>query len=207
MVQNCMNKNIKAIIFDLGNVLVKVEYKYFLKNTGLNGKYTENEIYEILAEPAIFYEKGIINSDEFYRKVVRILSLNMEYDKFYDAWCSVLSETVEEMENILKVLHKTYPLYLLSNTNEAHLNYVKKNFNILEYFKACFLSYKIGSLKPERKIYEYVLKSLGILPNEILYIDDKPQNILAAQELGINSYVFVNAKELNIFLKTNLMVK
>lgn len=202
-----MSKKIKTIIFDLGNVLVKVDYNFFLKNTGLDGEYTENEIYEILAEPAILYEKGLINSIEFYKRATQILSLNMNYERFYFAWCSVLSEQVEGMENILKDLYKTYPLYLLSNTNEAHLNHVKNNFQFLEYFKECFLSYKIGSMKPERQIYEYVLRHINFLPEEILYIDDKPLNVLTAKELGISSYHFINTQDLNNFLKSNLMVK
>lgn len=201
------NKQIKTIIFDLGNVLVKVDYKFFLINTGLDNKYTENEIYEVLAEPAILYEKGIINSIEFYKAATKILSLEVDYEMFYFAWCSVLSEQVEGMENILKVLNKAYPLYLLSNTNEKHLDHVKNNFQFLGYFKECFLSYLIGSMKPEKQIYEYVLKHIKFLPEEILYIDDKTQNILTAQELGINSHRFVDTQELDNFIKSNLMVK
>lgn len=202
-----MKDKIKAIIFDLGNVLVKIEYKFFLKNTKLDGIYTESEIYEILAEPAILYEKGIISSREFYQRAVKILSLKMDYEKFYFAWCSVISDVIDGMELVLNNLAKIYPLYLLSNTNEVHFDYVRNNFNILNYFNENFLSYKIGSIKPEKEIYEYVLKRVKLQPHEIFYIDDKLQNVLTAKELGIHSYQFVDSKKLNDLLKTKLSEK
>lgn len=196
------NKNsIQTIIFDLGNVLIKIDYTRFLKNLSLDGRYNEKEIYNLLVEPTSLYEKGIIDSRTFYEKAINKISINVDYEYFYNAWCSVASEVVEGMEEIVEKLNNVYPLYLLSNTNEAHLEYILDKFRILKYFREMFLSYKIGSMKPEQKIYKVMLEKLNVNPKEILYIDDKLENLEAAKEFGIISYKFINSLELNKYLK------
>lgn len=206
MLNNQIHSKVEAIIFDLGNVLVKIDYQKFLENLSLNGKYTEIEIYNLLAEPAILYEKGIINSKTFYEKSIEKIALSIDYKHFYYAWCSVVSELVDGIDKVVDKLNKKFPLYLLSNTNEAHMKYIQDNFKILKYFKEYFLSYKIGSMKPEKEIYEYMLGKLNFKPEELFYIDDKLENVKAAQEFGIHSYNFINSNELIKHLQSiNLM--
>ncbi len=182
--------NIKAIVFDLGNVLVNIDYKPFLVHTGLNGKFSEEKVYKLLENPAIAYESGKLSSHEFYNETMRTLQINIDYKKFVHAWCSVATGLVENIGEVVSALARKYPLYLLSNTNELHLHYIKKNFPILENFQRLFLSYKIGVMKPDDEIFRFMLDELEMEPEEIFFTDDKLSNVESAIALGIDAVHF-----------------
>ncbi|MDI6802381.1 MAG: HAD family phosphatase [Bacteroidota bacterium] len=188
--------NIKAIVFDLGNVLVKIDYKPLLVHTGLNGKFSEEEVYNLLENPAIAYESGKLSSHEFYNETMRMLQINIDYEKFVHAWCSVATVMVENIEEVVIELARQYPLYLLSNTNELHLHHIKKNYPILENFQRLFLSYKIGVMKPDEEIFQFMLNELEIEPEDIFFIDDKITNVESAFLLGIDAVHFQSTNEL-----------
>lgn len=187
---------IKAIVFDLGNVLVKIDYKPFLVHTGLEGKFTEEEVYNLLENPAVAYESGLLSSQEFYNETIRKLRIDIDYEKFVYAWCSVATDLIENIEGVVSGLARQYPLYLLSNTNELHLNYIKKKFSILENFQRLFLSYKIGAMKPDEEIFRFMLGELEMDPGEIFFTDDKLSNIKPALALGIDAVHFQSTNEL-----------
>lgn len=188
--------NIKAIVFDLGNVLVKIDYKPFLVHTGLNGKFTEEEVYNLLENPAFAYESGKLSSHECYKETIRKLQIEIDYEKFVHAWCSVATGLVENIEEVVSELARQYPLYLLSNTNDLHLHHIRKNFSILENFQRLFLSYKIGAMKPDNEIYRFMLDELEIESEEILFIDDKLSNVKSALALGIDAVHFKSTNDL-----------
>ncbi len=192
--------NIKAIVFDLGNVLVKIDYKPFLVHTGLNGKLSEEEVYNLLEDPAIAYECGKINSHEFYKEVTRLLQIDIDYEKFVHAWCSVATGLVENIDELVNELAQKYPLYLLSNTNELHLHHIKRSYSILENFQRLFVSYKIGVMKPDNKIFQFILDEMEIEPKKIFYTDDKIINIESAVSVGIDAVHFQSTNELRKLL-------
>lgn len=187
---------IKAIVFDLGNVLVKIDYKPFLVHTGLKGKFSEEEVYTLLERSAVAYESGKLSSHEFYNEAIRIIQVDIDYEKFVHAWCSVATGLIENIEEVVNGLARQYPLYLLSNTNELHLHHIKKNYPILENFQRLFLSYKIGAMKPDDEIFRFMLNELEMEPEEIFFTDDKLSNVESAIALGINAAHFQSTSEL-----------
>ncbi len=191
---------IKAIVFDLGNVLVKIDYKPFLVHTGLNGKFSEEEVYTLLENPAVAYESGKLSSHEFYNETMKMLQINIDYEKFVHAWCSVATGLVENIGEVVSALARQYPLYLLSNTNELHLHHIKKNYPILENFQRLFLSYKIGVMKPDDEIFRFMLNELEMEPEEIFFTDDKLSNVESAIALGIDAVHFQSTNELRKIL-------
>jgi putative hydrolase of the HAD superfamily len=196
-----MSKEIKAIVFDLGNTLVDIDYKLFLVNTGLDGKFNELEIFNILTESTQKYEKGEIYSKFFYSIVTKELNLAITFEKFALSWCSVATDFVIGMDDLIQKLNLKYPLYLLSNTNELHFDYILKKFSQLKYFNKYFLSYKIGTMKPDVEIYKYMLKNIPFKASEILFIDDKEINIESAKLLGIDAVYFASSHDLINSLK------
>jgi HAD superfamily hydrolase (TIGR01549 family) len=201
-----MNKKIKAIVFDLGNTLVKIEYKPLIMNLNLDGRYNEIELYKFFEEPAQKFEKGEIDSESFYHIVKKELKLGVNFEKFKLAWCSVATEYVDGMDRLLKILNTKYPLYILSNTNELHFDCIMKKFPVLNCMKDFFLSYEIGAMKPNIEIYRYLLKNLTVDASEIIFIDDKEENVTSAKRLGIDAIRFTTTDELiRSFKKINIM--
>jgi HAD superfamily hydrolase (TIGR01549 family) len=81
-------------------------------------------------------------------------------------------------------------LILVSNTNEAHIDFVRANFRVLDYFDHLVFSYKVGSLKPDREIFEHAIAISGHPPEALFYTDDREENVLAAAQLGMCAHQF-----------------
>lgn len=191
-----MNEKIKGIVFDLGSTLIKIDYKPLLKNLGLDGKYSEQDIYNLLEHPAQKYESGKISTEMFIENAIQALQVDVNFDRFKHAWCSVATEYVNGMDGLIKILHAKFPLYLLSNTNELHFEYILKIFPGLKIFNKYFLSYKTGTMKPEIEIYKYMLENIPFKASEILFVDDKEINIESAARLGIDAVHFSSSHDL-----------
>ncbi len=191
------NSNIKHIIFDLGDVILNINvplaYDEFVK---LSGK-TKEEILESIEKHQLYhkFETGQISENEFRNMVRVILDLPEIEDATIDAsWNILLLDLPIERIALLENLAKNYQLFLLSNTSSIHITEVNKilertsghkNLNAL--FTKVFLSYEMGLMKPDLKIYQDVLQQAGIEANETLFLDDNPYNIAAAASLGIHA--------------------
>lgn len=184
---------IKNIIFDLGNVLVNVEYERFI-NRILDDGVTEKQ-YKDFFKGANYrllgYESGEITTEEFIRKCATGLSLKMSGDEFIEDFNDMFSE-IERMSALVKKLANggKYNLFLLSNTSPLHFEYIKQNFSYVNLLQKFALSYELKSLKPDDEIYEKTISHLGIVPEESLFIDDLPENCEAANKFGIKTICY-----------------
>lgn len=184
---------IKNIIFDLGNVLVNVEYERFI-NRILDDGVTEKQ-YKDFFKGANYrllgYESGVISTEQFVDKCVSGLSLKMPVGEFSDAFNDMFTE-ITEMSALVKKLAEEgkFNLFLLSNTSPLHFEYIKQNFSYVNLLQKFALSYELKSLKPDDEIYEKTISHLGIVPEESLFIDDLPENCNAANRFGIKTICY-----------------
>ena len=139
------------------------------------------------------YEKGEIPTDEFIDHYVNTYS-GLTTDDFVKAWNSILKDLPAYRLEFLQNLKETgnYRIFLLSNTNALHIDWVKTNVDVYQEFKACFekfyLSYEMNLRKPETDIFQYVLNQNLLNPAETLFIDDTEEHILSAKSLGIQTW-------------------
>lgn len=182
----------KTIIFDLGNVLVDFSHeKMFNQVASLTGIPSEN-IYEFLMEEraGLQYERGLISTEEIYQLIQKQATITFELSEFIQA-ASMIFSPKKEMELLVKKLkEKGYQLLLLSNTFEPHFNYIAENYTFLPLFEHWILSYEVGYVKPEKKIYEETLKYANGSSSECFFIDDRIENIRGAEVLGIKGHQF-----------------
>ncbi|MCY7360872.1 MAG: HAD family phosphatase [Ignavibacteria bacterium] len=184
---------IKNIIFDLGGVLLNIDYQKPIdsfKELGINNiesvfnQFVQNDI-------SIEYEKGFI-TDKDFRNHLRAYSNIILTDDWIDkAWNSILLDFPNERFDMLRKLKSNYALYLLSNTNSLHQQgfnkILSKQIHPLQlenFFIKAYYSHKIGLRKPDDAIFNFVLNDAAILPNETLYIDDSIQHIETANRLN-----------------------
>ncbi len=188
---------IKAIIFDLGNVLVHYDpYKaarQFAKACKVPLFKVWLHFFTSPVEKA--YTQGKISSQDFYKHAKDVFKFPMTYKAFRHVWNDIFWEN-EGMDDLLKELKKRFPLYLISNTNEMHFNHIKSKYKILRHFKKTFPSHKMGHRKPEREIYEKALVQIGLKPEETVFIDDVPQFVDGARKAGMQAIRFRNKKQL-----------
>ncbi len=189
------------ILFDLGNVLVKVDYAAFLRTLGFDHEMTEGELYHLLEDESRAFEMGKATAEEFLQVINAKLGKSYTFDQFRKAWVSILPSPVLGVPELVERLAPSYRLMLLSNTNELHFHHLDEMLPVLKRFERYFLSYEIGVLKPDPAVYQVVLTNVDVPPQQILFIDDLKQNIRTAEAAGMSGIVFQDIghlqKELN----------
>ena len=184
---------IRNIIFDLGNVLVNVEYERFINKLKSHG--VSDEVYMDFFKGGNYrllgYESGDISTDEFITKCLNGLKLKMERNEYADAFNDMFSE-IKPMSSLVKRLKDegNYRLYLLSNTSPLHFEFIKKQYDYVNLLEKFALSYELNSLKPDDIIYTKTIDHLGVKAEESLFIDDLPENCEAAQRHGIKTICY-----------------
>ena len=199
--------NIQAILFDMGNVLLffnaKTSSKAFSEATGLS----EEEIWELffVSELEKRYTRGEVSSKDFYEQINRYFPKKIDFQTFGRLWNEIFVENLE-MDVLLGKLKKHYPLYMISNTNDLHFEYIKQNFKITKHFTGFFPSHEVGHRKPNPAMFQHVLKEIKLKSEETVFIDDMIEFVNSAKQLGMNAIQFTTRKNLERDLR-NLGVK
>ena len=189
---------ITAITFDLGNVLVKVDHLRFCRRLGALAGLSPLEVYARVFESSLEpgYDTGRITSREFYQRVTAHFEVALPYSRFCDLWCD-LFDPMDDMMELVQHLASSFPLFLLSNTNSLHFDYIRERFGpLLQPFRAFVLSYRVGSRKPEPAIYQALIRQVERPPEEILFLDDKESFVEAARDQGLAAWQFRSPREL-----------
>ncbi len=182
---------IKNIIFDFGDVFINLDKQ---------APFRELKAYDILelseADHAVLieYEVGNISTEKVLGHFSK--SYPLQINQFKSIWNSMLLDFPAHRMDWLKVLagSKDYRLFLLSNTNDMHISWIKENWGSELYhaFKSCFeqfyLSHEIQLRKPNHDIYEFVLSENQLKAEETFFIDDTKANTDAAEKLGIRTW-------------------
>ncbi|MEN6384967.1 MAG: HAD family phosphatase [Phycisphaerales bacterium] len=188
----------KAIIFDMGRVLVDLDIR-----KGLFGLFIsdfsdkpDNSVQKIMDNP-IFkkYNQGDFTPDEFYKELKSIFKIDISFDEFKFRWCSIFS-IMPGMYELVEDLSKRYPLGLLSDTDPLHWNFLKEKYEILKFFKNPVLSYQARRTKPSSEIFQLAAQSVRTEPRNCLYIDDLKKNLEGAQSIGMKGIKFESTEQL-----------
>lgn len=195
---------IKFVIFDVGGIL-------FQKGPPrLAVKLARDILGNLSNKGEVEYEKkrlsmqtGRVNTRDFFLYLIKKYSLKKTIDQIENGWLSVYKKYAfpcKSIVDLIRILKNKYKVVGFSNTIDLHGEYNKKvgNYDILD---KVFLSYEMGFRKPDREAYEFVLNSLRAKPEECLFIDDREENIVAAEGLGIKSIKFDSNKQLKDSLK------
>ena len=191
-----MDKNIKNIVFDLGGVLVDLDFKSTINGLQKAGFTNVKEQLQAFDQDGIFkkFELGEISADEFRASIRKNSSVSLTDEEVDSLWNLMLLEIPREKLELILDLRSKYMVYLLSNTNSIHWDYVCKNafnyrgFRMDDYFEETFLSYEMHLAKPDKAIFEKMLQDANLLPEETLFIDDLEANCKAAEEVGIHTH-------------------
>jgi epoxide hydrolase-like predicted phosphatase len=187
----------KNIIFDLGGVILNIDYSVLIRSFAALGIENFEEHFSKAQQEKFFdlYEKGLITSEEFCERLKKHCKPGVTNKDIEDAWNSMLLDLPQKRMDLLLRLRKEYRTFLLSNTNDIHMhwiyNYLSETFGIKDFngcFEKVYLSYKLHMRKPDAEIFEFVLKENNLKPEETFFIDDSPQHLEGAKKLGIQTY-------------------
>jgi FMN phosphatase YigB (HAD superfamily) len=189
---------IQAIYFDLGKVIVDFDYvvgaRELLKITTL----PLTEVVAVLSDADLIfeYETGKLSSFEYYQRVSQRLAIDVSMETFQELWGNMFLPEPLLSESFLADLKHKYRLFLLSNTNEIHFEYVARRYPILKHIEERLLSYQVGCMKPDPRIFELAIERAGLPAEDILFTDDRTENVEAAKMVGIQAIQFHSEKQL-----------
>ena len=196
---------IKNIIFDLGGVLLNIDYKKTENAFEDLGYSNFEKMYSQFSADELFIklETGKINNTDFLKVLTDSHIRSVTPAEVIKAWNSMLLDWRQESLMFLNELSKNYKIFLLSNTNEIHaeaFNRVLKTqtgmASIDHLFTKAWYSHKIHFRKPNANVFEFVLKDACISANETLFIDDSENNIETAASLGFKTHVLVKGERI-----------
>lgn len=189
---------IKAVLFDLGNVIVPFDFKLAYRRIAEHCGCKPEEIPPRIRATGLVapFERGEISADAFVRQFSAALGLNITYDQFCDWWsCVFLRETLVP-EALIKDLAARYRVLALSNTNAIHFAMLKQAYPLLSHFHDYVLSYEVGAAKPDAKIYREAIARAECRPEECFFTDDMAINVEAARQQGMDAVQFTSAEQL-----------
>lgn len=196
---------LKNIVFDLGGVLLDIDYgktKHSFEELGFN---QFDKMYTQYSADMLFsdLETGNISNDHFLEYLVKAADGKITPAQITRAWNAMLGSFRIPSLDFLEVLSKKFRLYLLSNTNAIHLQAFNEVFkketgkaSLDAYFTRAYYSSNIGYRKPNEDVFEFILKDAGIKADETLFIDDSFNNIETAKKLGFKTHLLLAGEKI-----------
>ena len=182
----------KAILFDLGKVLIHFDFKRGYRALAGHCPYPAEEMPRRLAGSGLVerFETGLVEPRDFVDQVCRMLDLTVDYDQFRTIWSSIFTDVLIP-ESMLEGLGRRYRLVLVSNTNALHFEMIRETYaHLLRHFDDLVLSYEVHAMKPRPEIFLAAVGRAGCRPEECFYTDDIAAYIEGARRMGIDAVRF-----------------
>lgn len=196
---------LKAIIFDIGRVLVRVDVARAMQGLASGTTLSPAELWTALEKDPRWpdWQEGRISPHDWHLHVSRRLGDGLNFQQFTDAWNRALDPRPIQEDAFLEKLSKNYRLALLSNTDPIHVRHLEANYSFFKHFRVRIYSCAIGASKPNPLIYREALRALKVQAEETLYIDDVAAYVEAARSLGMAGIQFQSVAQLTQELTEN----
>lgn len=188
---------IRNIIFDLGGVIITLDQPQAIRRFTALGLANADQQLDAYTQGGIFgdLERGTITAEDFRRELSLLVGREVSYDECRHAWLGYCRELPQRNLNALVRLRREgYRLLLLSNTNPYMMSWVMSSdfdgqgHSLEHYMDACYCSYQMSVMKPDKDIFTRVLEAEQILPSETLFVDDGLRNVATASQMGIKTF-------------------
>ncbi|MBI3851160.1 MAG: HAD family phosphatase [Verrucomicrobia bacterium] len=176
----------EVVVFDLGKVLVDFDYGIAARKIAARGTRTGEEVQGFLDHsPLLFrYETGLVSRHEFFEEVRQATGFAGNFEEFGSFFADIFWEIPPMIEIHATLRRRGIPTYIFSNTNDLAVEHIRRNFPFFSNFDGHILSYEVGAMKPDAKIYEALERLAGKRGPEILYFDDRQENVDAGAARG-----------------------
>lgn len=188
---------IKNIVFDIGNVLADFKWEEYYNRFGY-----EKEILDKLAHATVKskywseFDKGIMTEEEILQAFIRIEpTIEKEIRTVLKNMGDMVVKNDYAIPWIQSLKAKGYQIYIISNFSEKGFDECKKALDFMEYVDGSIISYREKLIKPDHKIYHTLLERYQLKAEECVFLDDMPQNIAAAKEVGMQGIIFQNQNQ------------
>ncbi len=188
-----MDNSKKAIIFDLGRVLIQYNYKNLLSELAKKSSLKENEFMDLIVDPLKSFGTGTLNTTDFHRILTEQFDVVIDLRQMDKIFCNGMSRDERGLAyvvNLHQKLNKT--IGVISNTNPIHASWLRSNIPELTLFESIIFSYEVGLRKPDPGIFSLALSYLEISASQACFVDDMLENVEAACEVGMKGFLHVD---------------
>ena len=188
--------NIQTIIFDLGGVVIDLDFKKTPEAFSQLTDWSFDDIYQLYFKPGLLheYETGLISDQEFRCGINDLFGTTLTDNQIDKAWCAMLGSIPRARLDFMQELRKKYQVLVLSNTNAIHVTAFNQTIKAvtgedsLESFAdKVYFSHELNMRKPDLEIYEEILKQSNLIAEECLFLDDTLPNLETAAKVGIQT--------------------
>jgi putative hydrolase of the HAD superfamily len=192
----------RNLLFDLGNVIIDIDVQ---KTFSALENYFRHEIDRVIVE----YECGRVATEIFINSLLKQSHRHVQALDIVEAWNSMLIGIPSYRLEMLRILRPNFNLYLLSNTNALHLEWVYRHLSKVhnvqdfekQHFHQAYYSHLVGDRKPLPSIFQHIIDDALLTPGNTLYMDDVKENLDAAEQLGFRTYLVKPGEEIAEYLK------
>lgn len=190
-------KDFPNIIFDLGGVILNIDYHRTIDAFGKLGFENFEDRYSQAVQSGLFdqFERGEISPGQFRKEIRDAFKGTVDDEEVDRAWNAMLLDLPLTRLSLMERIAQSKRIVLLSNTNKIHIDAFDKHLNDLgvskrfaDLFERVYYSFEIGMRKPESRVFEHVISQHDFLASETLFIDDSIQHIEGARAVGLNTY-------------------
>jgi glucose-1-phosphatase len=187
---------IRLIISDFGGVICTFDYRIFCGRLARRTARMADEVFAALFGDSLqeHFETGKLSGRAYHQAVMARIGTDVSYEEFFPMYGDIFTEIPATCE-LLHRLRARYPLYLLSDTNEIHFGYVRERVEALRLFEEFVVSFEVGTLKPDPRIYQEALRRSGLPASACVFVDDRAINVEGAARMGMHAVQFTSAEQ------------
>jgi FMN phosphatase YigB (HAD superfamily) len=175
-----------VVVFDLGKVLVDFDYSIAARKVAARSTKSLLDLASFLsASPLLVqYESGAVNRQEFFEQIRDAVGFQGGLTEFGGYFADIFTEIPPMIALHAELRRRGVSTYIFSNTNDLAIEHVERNFPFFKNFEGYIYSCEVGVMKPDAKIYAAMEKLCGRGGADIIYLDDRPENVQAGLARG-----------------------
>jgi HAD superfamily hydrolase (TIGR01509 family) len=185
-------------LIDLGNCLIKLAYERVIASICRDASVGRDALIEILEQPGGYrdMERGAITFREFYDFLCDKAGYRGTPLDLRRVWSDFFDGPIPGAETLLEQIRERYRVAFLSNSNEVHAEVIPRQFSTLFRRDDRFIfSHRFRVAKPDPEIFRRALEVIGALPQNVVFLDDLLENVLAARTIGLHAFQFIDAQQ------------
>ena len=190
-------KESPVFIFDLGKVLVDFDYSIAANKIAAHSDKAPADLHAFLGSSHLLveYESGRLTRAQFYSAIREAISFRGDLDEFGGYFADIFKEMPGTIALHAELRGRGFKTFIFSNTNDLAIEHVRRNFAFFKNFDGYIFSYEVGAMKPEAKIYEAMEKMCERRGADLIYLDDRPENIAAGAARGWRAILHESAEK------------
>lgn len=183
---------IRAAVFDIGMVMLRFDFGLTVRRMAPRCRVPADSMAALFWKSGLVdeYDRGRISSEAFATEAARRIGFPGTTAELLQAWSDIFEPIPAMFERVRRWKAAGLPVYLLSNTCEAHVEFFTARWDIFQEFTGAVYSCRVGSIKPEPAIYHSLFSGHGVNPATTVFIDDRAENIEAARGLGMRAFQY-----------------